>query len=113
MCDLSGEETAAVWSVLHPKARKEHRCDCCRGRIRPGERYMKVSAVYDGSASTEKACPRCRLALERFGKEHRYTPSPSSFEEYLAECVLWTKESRVKWAPTLRALKARSVEARS
>ena len=35
MCDIDlFENSAEVWSEKSPKARKEHRCDCCHGPIK-------------------------------------------------------------------------------
>jgi hypothetical protein len=42
-----------------PRARKEHRCEECRGCIVPGEQYEYVFGKWDGYLSTFKTCERC------------------------------------------------------
>lgn len=41
------------------KAAKHHKCTECGGSIFPGERYERVSGLWDGEFSTYKTCPRC------------------------------------------------------
>jgi hypothetical protein len=86
VCDLSFDERSDVWREEHPRANKAHRCNSCRGPILAGEVYLRVSWVGDGTAATEKACPACAAILARFADEHRFTPCPSNFLEYLEEC---------------------------
>lgn len=37
MCYFEIDEPAEVFRLTHHKARKSHRCDCCRRTIAPGE----------------------------------------------------------------------------
>ena len=41
------------------KARKEHRCEECSGKIIVGEAYENVFGIWDGSTYTCKTCQRC------------------------------------------------------
>lgn len=119
MCEIgSGDyDQAAVWSKLRPTARKEHRCYACRARILPGEKYTRLSAVFDGSASTEKACAACNDACERFGREHHFEPFPTALEEHLVECLRGVtkehqREEDKQWRRDLAGIKWRGRRAR-
>ena len=41
------------------KARKEHKCEECSGRILVGERYEYTRGKWDGDISNFKICERC------------------------------------------------------
>jgi hypothetical protein len=53
-----GESPAFVRTDM-PCARKVHCCDECRRDILPGERYERVTGVWDGRFETFKTCPDC------------------------------------------------------
>ncbi len=107
MCDLSYEETSTVYKVTRiARARTKHRCDGCGRIIAVGEAYDRHDSLYDGSWTTEEACLECAEALTEFGKAHRFTPSPSTFSEYLSECVGWDEEGK-HWEPMRLALNQR------
>lgn len=59
------------WPVARnfSRPRKPHKCEECRRRIRPGERYERVHGKWDGSVSTIKTCDHCvrmrELAVEK------------------------------------------------
>lgn len=42
-----------------PKARKECACSECRGTIRVGERYVKISCLWDSGVEVFRRCPDC------------------------------------------------------
>lgn len=42
------DELATVWESVTRKARKEHRCECCRMPILKGVTYDRHSSLYDG-----------------------------------------------------------------
>jgi len=48
-------------STVTPVARKRHRCCECRGEIRPGEKYERISGVWDGEPMRFKTCLDCVL----------------------------------------------------
>lgn len=56
-CDF---DPAQVYSVRLPRARKEYRCEECKGKIRVSEQYERVFAVWDNWPSTIRTCERCR-----------------------------------------------------
>ena len=62
-CDTNNATAVAHTEIR--KARKEHRCDECRGTIRVGERYRHVWGVWpDGVQKTHRACRQCLDALK-------------------------------------------------
>ena len=42
-----------------PKARKIHQCVECLGLIQKGERYDKLTGIWDGTPATYKTCMDC------------------------------------------------------
>ena len=52
------------YTETHPKARKEHTCHICRGKIRKGERYSRESGKYEGEFSDRVTCKLCYLARD-------------------------------------------------
>ena len=60
-CDY---EPPTVYSRTSPVARVQHKCNECRGHIKPGEKYTKVWGIWDGDQSTYKRCPDCQALLD-------------------------------------------------
>jgi hypothetical protein len=56
-CDY---EPADVYQATVRKARKEHSCDECGGKIISGDKYENVFGVWEGTSSTWKTCQHCR-----------------------------------------------------
>lgn len=54
-------------------ARKEHKCDGCKEKIRSGQKYRYVSILFDGSWTNYRRCERCEAIYahltERIRKE--------------------------------------------
>lgn len=102
MCSISGLERSQVWSETERRARKAHDCDCCGGRIKPGETYIKHFSVYDGIATSEKVCMPCHEARDEFCLKHNFVGIPSRFGFDLQDCVgeathrIYDKETR-RW----------------
>lgn len=103
MCDFSIDETCDVWNESRPRARKEHVCSSCAGPIRPGETYLRVSMVFDGTGSTSKACPSCTEDYDAFRAEHTQWYEPGSLGVMLEECVEYA-ESEAEAEPWRRRL---------
>lgn len=57
-CDYDGDGPEFYRSES-PKARKNCRCSECRGTIRKGEQYQKVTGKWDGHVSVFRRCPDC------------------------------------------------------
>lgn len=50
-CDWEGP---SLYATVEYRARKEYGCCECSQRIYPGERYLRVVGVWDGTFSTER-----------------------------------------------------------
>lgn len=87
MCSIEPDEICSVWSTTWQMARKPHRCVCCGVTIDPGHRYLKHFSVFDGEASTDKACIFCGTMWESFIAAHGAGYAPNMLEEMLDECV--------------------------
>ena len=51
-----------------PRARKEHKCDLCRGVIEVGERYVHIVRSTDGEVFDDKYHIGCCCLIERYVK---------------------------------------------
>ena len=58
------DELYEVYDEQRVTARKAHQCSACSETIRPGDRYVRVKMVFDGSAETIKRCARCQSIHE-------------------------------------------------
>jgi len=56
-CDFG--ESPDVYCAETRTARAKHKCYECSGSILPGERYERVSMLYEGSWDVAKTCQRC------------------------------------------------------
>lgn len=86
MCDFEVDEPISGSTELHRRARKEHQCGSCRGRIRPGETYLRYSWFGDGTAAAVSVCEPCELGWQFFRSEHGSYPTPDWFKEALFSC---------------------------
>jgi len=59
MCDVDYGERCEVWNRTTPRARRQHTCVQCDRPIVPGEKYLRVGALYDGHWSTITAHITC------------------------------------------------------
>jgi hypothetical protein len=60
----SFDEQYDVYDERVSKARKAHVCSACERSIDPGQLYVRVRWVYDGSADGVKRCGACQLTHE-------------------------------------------------
>lgn len=65
-CDY---EPATVYRKSEHTARKEHKCYECGRKIRTGERYERVFAIWDGDANSIATCPHC-IAIREWVTAH-------------------------------------------
>lgn len=101
-------EPCQLWDERHRKARKPHRCSCCRREIRAGETYLIHFSVFEGMATTEKCCPECEADREIFAKAHDGTLcSPGWLVTMIGDCMSEEPESRAVWEPMLARIRAR------
>lgn len=113
MCDFDfdAEERCDAWVVTVHRARVPRWCWCCRMPIFAGESYQRVFSIYDRSPSVEEACLSCSYDVTVFGEAHRFTPSHSTFYEYLSECIRGGDDGE-RWRPVMERLEARIEVAR-
>lgn len=64
MCDI-----AEVYEIEKRKARKDHRCEECRGTIKAGEIYCFHHGVFDGSGFSNKICVDCDAIRDEMNKK--------------------------------------------
>lgn len=60
-CDA---ERPTLFVKTDPVARTRHVCTECRGWVEPGERYQRVTGVWDGFFSVYKTCPDCVALID-------------------------------------------------
>ena len=102
-------EPCEVWQTSLYRARKEHRCDTCSRIIRPGLRYMRVFAVFEGQASTDRSCLPCWRAGGIFADAHDgMRCTPSSLVDMIRECIDENDEGVGQWKRMLRRIQART-----
>lgn len=65
MCFYNDGDCSTIWRDVSRKARKSHRCEECSEPINPGENYVYVASLYDGSWSDYKFCRRCQWDQRR------------------------------------------------
>lgn len=103
-------------TLLEPtetKARKQHRCSFCNERIMVGEKYIKSTHVYDGSAYDWKAhkyCNKLAHTLDMFKQSYEGVT-----QDYFIETVNDThdeilinqipKEDRGKYSDIIKQLR--------
>jgi len=114
VCVIDQLDPCEVWRETLCRARKSHRCSCCRGLIRQGETYIVHFSVFEGNASSEKICSACLADREEFCREHinGQLCGPSFFSELLDECIAeGDPESERRWLPMRRARDERAMRA--
>jgi len=95
----------SVWREDTRKARKRHRCSCCRSAILPGETYIDHFSIVDGSADNEKLCGECTVARAAFSEAHGgVVQSPSYFPVLLSDCVSEGDDDDQRWYEMLRSI---------
>lgn len=58
-CDYDYSEMPVCYEEATVKARREHRCCECLGRIAKGESYQRKSGKWEGQFQSFKTCKRC------------------------------------------------------
>lgn len=111
MCEIwEGDyETAQVWRETARRARKAHRCACCRAQIQPGSEYIRHVSISGGRVSDESLCSACNIDRSVFAEMHDgFTSLPSYFRELLDGCISdGDEESDRVWRPMLERIRAR------
>lgn len=58
-------EIPSCYTQTNPKAIKDHVCVECKGVIKKGEHYQRITGIWEGKGATFKQCTECaELALE-------------------------------------------------
>lgn len=65
-------EFPATYMMRVRRARKEHRCCECGGKILSGETYNYHSGVWDGQGRSFKVCPECDLLRNELNKDRDF-----------------------------------------
>lgn len=93
-------EPCEVWNERQRKARKSHRCECCRGTIAAGEMYFAHFSVFEGDATNAKMCLRCNTDRDLFAAAHDgKLPTPGGFYAMLRECISENDPDDDRWRP--------------
>lgn len=120
MCeiDFSEGEPVTGYRTKTRKARKPHRCDCCRGPIETGSTYLYASWLHEREPDSEKQCAACAADNREFASAHGVYLFGSEFYNYLHECVVnpdedGDDEDSKRWRPMLERLDARIAAAKA
>lgn len=109
MCVIDFDDYCTIWRETEHKARKQHKCSCCRRKIEPGETYIVHFSIFDGSATSEKCCAECGKNREEFAKAHDGAMmNPSSFPQMVADCISEDDEEDSAWAAMLDRIHRRA-----
>lgn len=93
---VSVDEFSQVLSMANPTARKRHRCGECREWIEPGEKYERISTLFDGEFDEHKTCMGCVSIRKEFFKDgYYYEQVIQDFEEHVRECSGIISESAI------------------
>ncbi len=85
MCCSLDHDAADVFDCTRPVARKCWRCEECSATVQPGQRYVRIAVLYDGSWATCRNCLTCWGAKERASKLGVFLCADS--QPWLEECV--------------------------
>ena len=66
MCSY-GDEVSTIWSQTLPRARKQHVCEECRLKIKPGTTYARTASLYDGSWTNYAVHLECQTLAAELG----------------------------------------------
>ena len=84
------------------KAKKQHKCSCCFGKINVDENYLRHFSVFEGEKTFNKACMLCYNDRDKFAQEHDgMLCAPEWFENLLRDCIVEDTESEKVWKPIL------------
>lgn len=79
-------ERADCWVETLVTARKQHKCNCCRGYINKGDVYLRHFSALDNTAMSEKMCGFCTTIREQLSLcEEGWLRVPSDVREGLYE----------------------------
>ena len=83
-------------SRSNPTARKEHRCQECRQIINIGDKYEKITEVFEGEISTHKTCTNCVSIRDVFFSDGYFFGNIiEAMEEHVSECYGDISETQI------------------
>lgn len=105
MCDIDDLEPFDFSHSESRTARKQHKCDCCNGYIKPKERYTVFSYKLE-EVQSEKMCAACSALMDEFAEVHKFFTAPSSLGDLLHECIESREDFRLmlKWSRAMREM---------
>ena len=86
MCDIGSGEAPRLPRITTPKARKNHMCCECGSIISPGEKYEKISGLWD-EFETHKTCLFCADVRDQAYSDFDLTLDEGIVFGQLWECV--------------------------
>jgi hypothetical protein len=110
MCDVGWDSDGpAFYSRTARRARKQHVCDACAGKIQPGEKYVveAFAAERGDKAESQKCCMACEAIRDAFMEVHDSGPFASYTRSALRHCIEEEPASAETWQPMLDAMDAR------
>lgn len=100
-------EPCEVWRETKCKARKVHRCSCCRRAILPGEEYLQHFSVFEGDPTSAKCCAECERDRLEFARAHDGSLcTPGCLDMMLDGCIEEEPETEPRWGPMLARIEA-------
>ena len=81
-CDV---DYAVIWETTTPKAKKEYKCIECLGVIPVGEKYYKISSLYDGSWMHYRFCQPCCNLRKLVSAGFTMEPMPGCLASHMME----------------------------
>lgn len=109
MCeiDMGDGEPIEGYTEKNRKARKEHRCTICGGRIASGERYAYRSGICDREPFSEKSCAACLDDDRQFSHAHHVSGVGGWLPDLLDECIAEREPGWEKWAAMRERMRSR------
>ena len=86
MCDMGQGEMATLYNESTPVARKSHRCCECSSEILPGEKYERITGLWD-DFMTFKTCLFCSGVRDQARADRDLALDEGFPFEQLWECV--------------------------
>lgn len=87
MCGCEDGEPYEFYRHSTPKARKEHGCNECKRRIRPGQRYELIVGKFDGDFTVTRVCQRCQALSDAFAEVEGCHPPVGTLRDEIRECI--------------------------
>jgi hypothetical protein len=108
MCVIDIDDYCTVWEEHQHRARKPHKCSCCRRQIEPGETYVAHFSIFYGDCTSEKCCADCEKDRQEFAEAHDGAMrNPGSFPMMVSDCISEGDEEDAAWEAMLTRIRGR------